>query len=172
MDAGGDPMTDLIDSTMFGSRMTYERLGSGPDHEPIPIEQIVESGLCIGCGLCQSIAGQGRIRLVMTPEGRERPAVMDLLDRQTLALINAVCPGVTVVGPDPKAVDARAKWDAIWGPAIRIVKGHAGDPQVRFQASAGADYRRLPFISWKKARWISFSTSPLRGKRRCARSGI
>ena len=130
--------------------MTYERLGAGPDHEPIPIEQIVESGLCIGCGLCQSIAGQGRIRLVMTPEGRERPAVMDPLDRQTLALINAVCPGVTVVGPDPKAVDARAKWDAIWGPAIRIVKGHAGDPQVRFQASAGGGLSALAIYLLEK----------------------
>jgi coenzyme F420 hydrogenase subunit beta len=130
--------------------MMHGRLGPGPDHEPIPVERIVESGLCIGCGLCQSIAGQGRIRLVMTPEGRERPAVLEALDRRTLALINAVCPGVTVVGPDPNLVDARAKWDAIWGPAIRIAKGHAGDPQVRFQASAGGGLSALAIYLLEK----------------------
>ncbi len=123
--------------------MMHGRLGAGADHQPIPVERIVESGLCIGCGLCESIAGQRRIRLVMTPEGRERPAVLEPLDRQTLALINAVCPGVTVVGPDPNLAAAKVRWDAIWGPALRIAKGHARDPQVRFQASAGGGLSAL-----------------------------
>ena len=81
--------------------------------------------------------------MVMTPEGRERPAVLEPLDDATLALINAVCPGVTVEGPDPTATDATVRWDAIWGPAIRIAKGYAGDPAVRFQGSAGGGLSAL-----------------------------
>jgi coenzyme F420 hydrogenase subunit beta len=131
--------------------MTHESVGARVDHDPIPVERIVESGLCIGCGLCESIAGQRRIRLMMTPEGRERPAVLEPLDRETLALINAVCPGMRVEGPDPKATDARAQWDAIWGPAIRIAKGYAGDPQVRFQGSAGGGLSALAIYLLEKS---------------------
>ena len=120
-----------------------ERVSLGSGDGPIPIERIVESGLCIGCGLCESLAGRQRIRLVMTPEGRERPAVLQPLDRATVALINAVCPGLTVEGPDPSATDASVQWDAIWGPAIRIAKGHAADPEVRFRGSGGGGLSAL-----------------------------
>ena len=130
--------------------MMAGEVGAGPDHEPIPVERIVDSGLCIGCGLCQSIAGHDRIQVAMTPQGRERPQLRDSLDRQTLTLINAVCPGVTVVGPDPNATDPRTEWDAIWGPAIRIAKGYAGDPQVRFQASAGGGLSALAIYLLEK----------------------
>jgi coenzyme F420 hydrogenase subunit beta len=124
--------------------MTHDnRVLIGPDRGSVSIERIVESGLCIGCGLCESLAGRRRVRLVMTPEGRERPAVLEPLDEVTLALINAVCPGVTVEGPDPAATDAGVRWDAIWGPAIRIAKGHAGDPEVRFRGSGGGGLSAL-----------------------------
>jgi len=113
------------------------------DRDPIPIERIVQNGLCIGCGLCESLGGRWRVRMVMTPEGRERPAVLEPLDDATLALINAVCPGVTVEGPDPTVTDTTVRWDAIWGPAIRIAKGYAGDPEVRFQGSAGGGLSAL-----------------------------
>jgi coenzyme F420 hydrogenase subunit beta len=48
------------------------------------------------------------------------------------------------------------RWDTIWGPAARIVKGHAADPGVRFNGSAGGvlsalaiyllESRRVDFI--------------------------
>jgi coenzyme F420 hydrogenase subunit beta len=103
----------------------------------LTLDEIVQAGLCIGCGLCESIAGPERVRIVMTPEGRERPAASGSLDDATLALINAVCPAVTVEGPDPAASDDGVRWDTIWGPAVRIAKGHAADPAVRFNGSAG-----------------------------------
>ena len=42
-----------------------------------------------------------------------------------------------VEGPDPAASAADTQWDAIWGPALRIAKGHAADPEIRFRSSAG-----------------------------------
>lgn len=103
----------------------------------LTLDHIVQAGLCIGCGLCESLAGQERVRIVMTPEGRERPATEVPLDDATLALINAVCPGLRVEGPDPSVSADGTHWDTVWGPALRIVMGHAAEPAVRFNGSAG-----------------------------------
>src|ERR1700675_5006539 len=88
----------------------------------LSLEEIVEGGLCIGCGLCQAIAGAESIQIVLTPEGRERPVARRPLDQPTLERINAVCPGTRVEGARavPVAVDGtrpRATHDLVWGPA-------------------------------------------------------
>ncbi len=104
---------------------------------PLSLGEIVENGLCIGCGLCPSLAGPGVVEMVMTPEGRLRPLVRQTLDRPTLTRINAVCPGTRIAGPDQAQTNDAAVQDTIWGSAERLVLGHAVDPTVRFQASSG-----------------------------------
>ena len=32
-----------------------------------------ESGLCVGCGICQSIAGEDKIEVMMSSKGRLEP---------------------------------------------------------------------------------------------------
>lgn len=105
----------------------------------LEIEEIVGAGLCIGCGLCKSIAGEARIRMVTTPEGRERPLVASPLPRQVLETINAVCPGTSIEGARPETFATDTETDLIWGPAVpsSLVIAHAGDPDVRFRAAAG-----------------------------------
>lgn len=103
----------------------------------LTVEQIVEGGLCIGCGLCQAIAAPNQIRIVMTPEGRERPVARWPLDPAALQLINAVCPGTQVAGARPGAQSAEAQHDLIWGPAEHLAIGYAGDPAVRHRGSTG-----------------------------------
>jgi coenzyme F420 hydrogenase subunit beta len=100
------------------------------------LEEIVESGLCIGCGLCRSIAGRDAIDLVMTPEGRERPLARRPLDRADLERINAVCPGTRIGGTDTASCNP-AMHDTVWGPAERLSIGYASDPLVRFRGSSG-----------------------------------
>jgi coenzyme F420 hydrogenase subunit beta len=137
----------------------------------LTLDEIVQAGLCIGCGLCESLAGAGRARIVMTPEGRERPAVQAPLDDAALRLINAVCPGLTVEGPDPAADVGDTRWDTIWGPALRIAKGHAADPAIRFQASAGGGLSALAIYLLESGRvdfilHVAASTEqPMRTKR-------
>jgi coenzyme F420 hydrogenase subunit beta len=105
--------------------------------QPLALHEIVENGLCIGCGLCRSIAGGNRIALVMTPEGRERPVAARPLEPSTLERINAVCPGTRIAGPDPEGQERSALSDVVWGRAERLSIGHAGDPAVRFRGSTG-----------------------------------
>ena len=62
---------------------------------------IVEQGLCIGCGLCQSVAGkdsQGkrRVSVVKTSNGYLTPVIESELDHQTVDRIYATCPGTRV----------------------------------------------------------------------------
>ncbi|HXA36653.1 MAG TPA: Coenzyme F420 hydrogenase/dehydrogenase, beta subunit C-terminal domain [Steroidobacteraceae bacterium] len=107
------------------------------DRSPLSLEEIVEGGLCIGCGLCQSVAGAGKVRMVLTPEGRERPVARCRLGEPVLERINAICPGTRVEGTDRAAVSGRATQDVVWGSAEHLAVGYAGDPDVRYRASTG-----------------------------------
>ena len=102
----------------------------------VPLESIVEQGLCVGCGLCQSMAGVDRVRLRMSGEHGERPLVATPLDTATLSAINAACPGIHCEGIDT-GTDSAVKTDLLWGPTVRMATGHATDEAVRFHASSG-----------------------------------
>ena len=102
---------------------------------PLTLDEIVENGLCIGCGLCRSIAGPGQVDLVMTPEGRERPVARRPLSTATLERINAVCPG-TRLGPSSPG-GAGSMRDTVWGSAERLSVGYAADPLVRYRGASG-----------------------------------
>lgn len=103
----------------------------------LTLNEIVENGLCIGCGLCRSVAGPDRITFVMTREGRERPIVRQALDKATLERINAICPGIRVPGPSPVIGAGPPMSDTIWGNAYRMAIGYAADPEVRYRCSTG-----------------------------------
>src|SRR5882672_4461988 len=112
-------------------------------HGALSLEEIVEGGLCIGCGLCQAVAGADQIQIVLTPEGRERPVARQPLDGATLERINAICPGTRVEGaervegPAIETSSSRALHDLVWGPAEHLAIGFAGDPEVRYRAATG-----------------------------------
>jgi len=114
-----------------------------PSIDPLSLSEIVENGLCIGCGLCRSIAGPGDVEMVMTPEGRERPVARRVLDKPTLAKINAVCPGTRITGPPPAQMNEAASTDTVWGPVERLVLGYAGDTTTRFVGSGGGTLTAL-----------------------------
>jgi coenzyme F420 hydrogenase subunit beta len=104
---------------------------------PLRIDEIVQAGLCIGCGLCESIAGPERVALVATPDGRERPVALAPLGAETLDAINAVCPGTRIEGADRRGLAPGTRIDPVWGPIGTLVKGYATDPIVRHRAASG-----------------------------------
>ncbi len=98
---------------------------------------IVEQGLCIGCGLCQSVAGKDRVRVTRTLNGYLAPVVEGELDHETVDRIYAVCPGTRIEGLPERLVEADTHQDNVWGPWRRMVRAWAGDPAVRFEGSTG-----------------------------------
>ena len=62
------------------------------------LSDIVNNGLCIGCGLCQSIIGKDNIKISMSPKGRLEPKELKNITPETFNKILNVCPGVVVEG--------------------------------------------------------------------------
>ena len=109
-------------------------------HERTPTERlyaIVEQGLCIGCGLCQSIAGKNRVRVCKTMSGYEQPVVVGELDHATVDRIYQSCPGTRIEGLPARLIEADTRHDNVWGPWRRMVRAWASDPEVRFEGSTG-----------------------------------
>ena len=103
---------------------------------------IVEQGLCIGCGLCQSVAGKdqagkNRVRVTKTSNGYLTPVVEGDLDHETVDRIYATCPGTRIEGLPARLVEPDTRQDNVWGPWRRIVRAWAADPEVRFEGSTG-----------------------------------
>ena len=98
---------------------------------------IVEQGLCIGCGLCQSVAGKDRVRVRKTLNGFLAPLVEGDLDHDTVDRIYAVCPGTRVEGLPERLLEVDTRQDNVWGPWRRMVRAWAGDAQVRYEGSTG-----------------------------------
>jgi coenzyme F420 hydrogenase subunit beta len=101
------------------------------------LNRIVEEGLCIGCGLCQSVAGEKRVRMTVAPDGAEVPAAGADLDAATVGRIYDVCPGTRIEGLPEALLEPETAVDPVWGPHLRIVRGFAADPDVRFKGSTG-----------------------------------
>ena len=138
---------------------------------PLTLEEIVGNGLCLGCGLCRSIAGRNQIDLVMTPQGRERPLVRRPLERADLERINAVCPGTRIGGTDTAACNT-AMHDTVWGAAERLSIGYARDPLVRFRGSTGGVLTALGqfLLSSSRVNFVlhvgASRSAPMRSERR------
>ena len=107
---------------------------------PTPAERlcaIAEQGLCIGCGLCQSVAGPDSVKVTQTTTGYERPVVVGDLDHETVDQIYDTCPGTRIDGLPDRLVDDETRIDNVWGPWRRMVRSWASDPEVRFEGSTG-----------------------------------
>lgn len=96
------------------------------------VVEVVESGLCIGCGLCEAVSG-GAVTMQLADVGSMRPMPADGFTEAEEAAILAACPGV--VGR-PR-VDPTSTPDLAWGAFTSMHYGWAGDRGVRFKAATG-----------------------------------
>jgi coenzyme F420 hydrogenase subunit beta len=102
------------------------------------LDDIVRHGLCIGCGLCESMAGRDAVAMTIVAPGQLRPVTKAPFSEGLLRGILAACPGVSLTGPDPRQARAEgAVMHTMWGPIHSLRRCWAGDERVRHKAAAG-----------------------------------
>ena len=97
---------------------------------PRRLSDVVQYGLCLGCGLCESIGGRD-LPMALNEEGFLRPSIPGDLDPAIEAAVLKACPGLIQRGP------AALHGDVLWGPHEGTFLGHACDERLRHVASSG-----------------------------------
>lgn len=101
-------------------------------HASPSLQRVVKGNLCAGCGLCASVARQGKISMTVSEEGFLRPRQHEALTLAEEATIEAACPGMGL------SQDAAGREDhPLWGPHLSLARGWAGDEKLRHRASSG-----------------------------------
>lgn len=78
--------------------------------------RIVEDGVCIGCGLCQSLTGEHKVRMIKSQSGELRPQIQSELSSQDVDKVYATCPSTRAEGLPITDIDAASNYDPVWGP--------------------------------------------------------
>lgn len=97
----------------------------------ISLENVLESGLCTGCGACQSMF-PAKVRVALNDEGYLRPQLAQPLDRRERAQFASTCPGAGLEHRTPEAA-----YDPLWGPLMATRTGYSLDEGVRYEGSSG-----------------------------------
>ncbi len=120
------------------------------------LHDIVKNGLCIGCGLCQSITGKDYIEILMSSKGRLEPKELKKIPSETFNKILNVCPGVIVEGLPKEQVDTKAKHDLVWGYYLSLYYAWSTDDKIRFESSTGGLLNGLSLylLESKKVKFI------------------
>ena len=101
------------------------------------LQTIIDDGLCLGCGLCSAVAGPQALMFGRDTDGEPRPFAGPALDDATMDLVYDICPGFNLEGLPPDIAGAAPHQDLVWGPHMRMVQAHAGNPDQRHRAATG-----------------------------------
>ncbi len=101
------------------------------------LSDIVENKLCLGCGLCQSIAGKNKIKVVMTKEGCLEPRQIKPINKKIFHKILLTCPGILIRGPKNNLKKNNFKEDLIWGRYLDLFYSYSKNSYIRYISSTG-----------------------------------
>lgn len=99
--------------------------------KPSLIDDIVQSGLCTGCGICASFTA-GKVSVALNSEGYLRPIEKSSLSATEKHLLSDICPGINL-RHDISSVE----YHPLWGPVREVNTGYANHPEIRFAGSSG-----------------------------------
>lgn len=105
------------------------------------LRDVVEWGLCIGCGACVSACPHQAISLVNIESDGIRPvfATQACLDCDCHEKVLEVCPGYQIDAGLLAAVPAQpTEVEHEFGPALEVWEGYATDAEIRHRGSSGA----------------------------------
>jgi len=125
------------------------------------LSDIVDNGLCIGCGLCQSIAGQDNLTISMSKKGRLEPREVNKITPEIFQKILKICPGVIVEGLPQELVEPNTKHDLVWGYYLYLCYVWSTDKRIRFESSTGGLLNGLSIylLESKKVKFILHTDS-------------
>lgn len=92
------------------------------------INKIINSGLCLGCGLCESISTSDKCEMKLDDNGFYYPSFKKRLTEQEKKSILLCCPAINVNGTGEKKV---------WGEVKLVSESWANDFALRKAASSG-----------------------------------
>ena len=120
------------------------------------LKDIVKNGLCIGCGICQSISGKDFIEISMSSKGRLEPKEVKKISSETFKKILNVCPGVMVEGLPEDQINMESKHDLVWGYYLSLFYAWSKDEKIRFESSTGGLLNGLSLylLESKKVKFI------------------
>lgn len=101
------------------------------------IADIVEQAMCIGCGLCQGIAGPDAIRMEKSRSGYLHPRFYREPLTDQIKTILDVCPSRQLETLPDKEITPKTRLDPVWGSYRRLVHGWASDSKERFEGATG-----------------------------------
>lgn len=125
---------------------------------PETIEDVVKSGLCTGCGMCESLAGRDSVEMGLGINGHMRPLVRKQLPLLVEKRIMQVCPGANLEGP---YAEPEASWEAP-GPG-RPSRMTEVRTTGRSTAASGAEDALAPAASLGSAEIAKAKNEPLWG---------
>ncbi|UGV28510.1 coenzyme F420 hydrogenase [Rhodopseudomonas boonkerdii] len=97
------------------------------------IASIVENGMCVGCGLCESVAGRDSLQMTMGSNGFLRPVVAGHeLAAKVEDEILTICPGLR---QHKDGDEARA--DPVWGVRRGTYVSEVVDGRMSFEGASG-----------------------------------
>ncbi len=98
---------------------------------------VVDWGLCTGCGACAYACKKGGIRMVHIESEGFRPVFDDPSCRDCKDCLE-ICPGARVDGDlKTRALPKQTVAAHEFGPTLAIWEGWASDPEIRFRGSSG-----------------------------------
>jgi coenzyme F420 hydrogenase subunit beta len=98
---------------------------------PETLEQVVDSHLCMGCGVCAA-ASPEHVTMVDTETHGRRPSISPGTTPALSRRLAEVCPGREI-----RFAPARNYDEAAWGPVLEVWEGHATDSELRYRGSSG-----------------------------------
>ena len=98
---------------------------------------ITEHAMCIGCGICRSVARRGRIAFEVVQNGTFRPIADPALTHEEMDRIMDICPGTRVDGLPEHEIHPDSQVDDVWGVWRGIYACWSAEPAVRHQAATG-----------------------------------
>lgn len=96
------------------------------------IDKIYNKGLCLGCGLCESVCGKESVEMQLQDNGFFRPVVKTTVTKENEEIIENICPGINIIN-DISYNESQN----IWGKIEKSYKGYSTDKEVRTYGSSG-----------------------------------